>query len=103
MASRADSAAIWNLGVLVAVQDQHRDCSKLIAQKTDVLVAPILPPGISPYHMEFPGTITLSADTVQRVYKATWPESQFGIKYKRETVSVGGQFVRRFCLSSPAL
>src|SRR5215469_6981827 len=27
MASRADSAAIWNLGVLVAVQDQHRDCS----------------------------------------------------------------------------
>src|SRR5271163_2468953 len=42
--------------------------AKLIAQKTDVLVAPILLPGISPYHMEFPGTITLSADTVQRVY-----------------------------------
>ena len=29
--------------------------AKLIAQKTDVLVAPILLPGISPYHMEFPG------------------------------------------------
>jgi creatinine amidohydrolase len=42
--------------------------AKLIAQKTDVLVAPILLPGISPYHMEFPGTITLSPDTVQRVY-----------------------------------
>src|SRR5439155_19431547 len=42
--------------------------AKLIAQKTDVLVAPILLPGISPYHMEFPGTITLSHDTVQRVY-----------------------------------
>jgi creatinine amidohydrolase len=44
------------------------ELAKLIAQKTDVLVAPILLPGISPYHMEFPGTITLSADTVQRVY-----------------------------------
>lgn len=42
--------------------------AKLIAQKTDVLVAPILYPGNSPYHMEFPGTITLSAETIQRVY-----------------------------------
>ena len=42
--------------------------AKLIAQKADVLVAPVLMPGISPYHMEFPGTITLSPDTVQRVY-----------------------------------
>ncbi|HLX43257.1 MAG TPA: creatininase family protein [Bryobacteraceae bacterium] len=42
--------------------------AKLVAQKTDVLVAPVLMPGISPYHMEFPGTITLSPDTVQRVY-----------------------------------
>jgi creatinine amidohydrolase len=44
------------------------ELAKLIAQKTDVLVAPVLMPGISPYHMEFPGTITLSPDTVQRVY-----------------------------------
>ena len=44
------------------------ELAKLIAQKTDVLVVPVLLPGISPYHMEFPGTITLSADTVQRVY-----------------------------------
>ncbi len=44
------------------------ELAKLIAQKTDVLVAPILLPGISAYHMEFPGTITLSADTVQRVH-----------------------------------
>ena len=42
--------------------------AKLIAQKTDVLVALILLPGISPYHMEFPGTITLSSETVERVY-----------------------------------
>ncbi|MCA1583601.1 MAG: creatininase family protein, partial [Acidobacteria bacterium] len=42
--------------------------AKLVAQKTDVLVAPILLPGNSPYHMEFPGTITLSAQTIQQVY-----------------------------------
>jgi creatinine amidohydrolase len=40
----------------------------LIAQKTDVLVAPILLPGQSPYHMGFPGVITLSSETIQRVY-----------------------------------
>jgi creatinine amidohydrolase len=40
----------------------------LIAQRTDVLVAPILLPGQSPYHAEFPGTITLSSETVERVY-----------------------------------
>ena len=42
--------------------------AKLVAQKADVLVAPILMPGNSPYHMEFPGTITLSAQTIQQVY-----------------------------------
>lgn len=41
---------------------------KLIAQQTDVLVAPILFPGNSPYHMAFPGTITLPAETIQLVY-----------------------------------
>jgi len=42
--------------------------AKLIAQRTDVLVAPILLPGNSPYHMEFAGTITLSSQTIQQVY-----------------------------------
>jgi creatinine amidohydrolase len=42
--------------------------AKLIAQQTDVLVAPILMPGNSPYHMGFPGTITLSPETIERVY-----------------------------------
>ena len=42
--------------------------AQLIAQRTDVLVAPILFPGQSPYHMEFEGTITLSSETIQRVY-----------------------------------
>ncbi len=42
--------------------------AKLIAQKAPVLVAPILLPGNSPYHMEFPGTITLSSQTIQQVY-----------------------------------
>ena len=42
--------------------------AKLIAQRTDVLVAPILMPGNSPYHMEFPGTITLPMELIQQVY-----------------------------------
>jgi creatinine amidohydrolase len=42
--------------------------AKLIAQRTDVLVAPVLLVGQSPYHMEFPGTITLSSQTIQQVY-----------------------------------
>lgn len=42
--------------------------AKLVAQKTEVLVAPILFPGNSPYHMAFPGTITLPAETIQLVY-----------------------------------
>ena len=42
--------------------------AKLIAQKTDVLVAPILFPGNSPYHLAFPGTITLPVETIQLVY-----------------------------------
>jgi creatinine amidohydrolase len=42
--------------------------AQLIAQKSDVLVAPILLPGNSPYHMEFPGTITLPVELIERVY-----------------------------------
>jgi creatinine amidohydrolase len=42
--------------------------AKLIAQRTDILVAPVLLAGQSPYHMEFPGTITLSSQTIQQVY-----------------------------------
>ncbi len=41
---------------------------KLIAAERDVLVAPILMAGQSPYHMEFPGTITLSAETIVKVH-----------------------------------
>jgi creatinine amidohydrolase len=41
--------------------------AKLIAARTDVLVAPVLFPGQSPYHLEFPGTITLSSETIQAV------------------------------------
>lgn len=44
------------------------ETAKLIAQRTDILVAPILLVGQAPYHMEFPGTISLSAETMQRVY-----------------------------------
>jgi len=42
--------------------------AKLIAQERDVLVAPILMAGQSPYHMEFPGTVTLKAETIIQVH-----------------------------------
>ena len=42
--------------------------AKLIAQETDVLVAPILLLGQSPYHMGFTGSITLRSETIQAVY-----------------------------------
>ncbi len=42
--------------------------SKLIAQERDVLVAPVLMVGQSPYHMGFPGTITLRAETIIQVH-----------------------------------
>ena len=42
--------------------------AQLIAQQAEVLVAPILLPGQSPYHMEFPGTITLPSTLIQEVY-----------------------------------
>jgi len=42
--------------------------SKLIAQERDILVAPVLMVGQSPYHMGFAGSITLSADTIIRVH-----------------------------------
>jgi creatinine amidohydrolase len=42
--------------------------AKLIAQRVDVLAAPIMMPGQSPYHMAFAGTITLSSETLQAVY-----------------------------------
>ena len=42
--------------------------AKLIAQRVDVLVAPVLLPGQSPYHMEFEGTITLPSTLIQEVY-----------------------------------
>ena len=42
--------------------------AKHIAQRADVLVAPILLPGQSPYHMGFEGTITLPSTLIQEVY-----------------------------------
>jgi creatinine amidohydrolase len=42
--------------------------AKLIAQDRDLLVAPILLAGQSPYHMGFAGTITLSAETIIKVH-----------------------------------
>lgn len=44
---------------------------KLIAQERDILVAPVLMAGQSPYHMAFVGTITLSAETILNVHMET--------------------------------
>ena len=42
--------------------------AKRVAQRAEVLVAPILLPGQSPYHMEFAGTVTLPSTLIQEVY-----------------------------------
>src|SRR3546814_12558230 len=39
--------------------------AKLVAQYTDVLVAPILLVGNAPYHVSFPGSISLSPEPIQ--------------------------------------
>lgn len=44
------------------------ETSKLIAQERDILVAPILMAGQSPYHMGFAGTVTLKAETIIQVH-----------------------------------
>jgi len=43
------------------------EVSKLIAQETDILVAPAVFAGLSKHHMEFPGSITLSPQTFEAV------------------------------------
>jgi creatinine amidohydrolase len=43
------------------------EASKLIAQKTEVLVAPVVLAGLSEHHMGFPGTITLKPETFEAV------------------------------------
>ena len=42
--------------------------ANLVAQRADVLVAPILLPGQSPYHMGFEGTVTLPSTLIQEVF-----------------------------------
>jgi len=74
--------------------------AKLIAQRTDVLVVPILLPGISPYHMEFPGTIALSHDTIQRVYfEAAQSLVSHGVRrFLLFSSHVGNQSVSRYII-----
>jgi creatinine amidohydrolase len=44
---------------------------KLIAQKSEVLVAPVVLAGLSSHHMGFPGTITLTPETFEAVVYET--------------------------------
>jgi creatinine amidohydrolase len=55
---------------------------KLIAQERDILVAPVLMAGQSPYHMAFSGSITLSAETIIQVHIET-VESLIKHRFKR--------------------
>jgi creatinine amidohydrolase len=71
---------------------------KLIAQRTDALVVPVLLAGQSPYHMDFPGTITLSMDTMQRVYFET-AQSLIRHGFRRILLHdshIGNQYVTRY-------
>jgi creatinine amidohydrolase len=74
--------------------------AKLIAQRTDVLVAPILMPGNSPYHMGFAGTITLSLDTIQRVFfEAAQSLMRHGFKrFLIYTAHAGNRNVARYII-----
>src|SRR5262249_46535087 len=63
-----------------------------------VLVVPVLMAGQSPYHMDFPGTISLSADTMQHVYFET-AESLIHHGFKRLLFlnsHTGNQYITRF-------
>jgi creatinine amidohydrolase len=74
--------------------------AKLIAQRTDILVAPILLAGQSPYHMDFPGTIALSAETMQRVYFEA-AESLIRHGFKRILFlngHAGNQYITRYVI-----
>lgn len=72
--------------------------ARLIAQKADVLVAPILLPGNSPYHMEFAGTISLSSQTIQQVYfEAAQSLLQHGFKrFLLLNAHGGNQIITRY-------
>jgi creatinine amidohydrolase len=72
--------------------------AKLIAQRTDLLVAPVLMAGQSPYHMEFPGTITLSAQTIQQVYfEAAQSLMRHGFRrFLFLNSHAGNQYITRF-------
>ena len=50
---------------------QAVEICKLIAQKADVLVAPVVMAGLSQHHMGFPGTITLTPETFEAVVYET--------------------------------
>jgi len=45
------------------------EIARLVAERTGVLVAPVMPYGNSIHHMPFPGTVTLNYRTLVNVYK----------------------------------
>lgn len=55
-----------HLPLCTDIQGVLEEC-KLIAQKADVLVAPVMWVGVSEHHMGFPGTMTISPETFEAV------------------------------------
>src|SRR5437764_14769057 len=72
--------------------------AQLIAQRTDILVAPVLLVGQSPYHMGFPGPMTLSSETIERVYfEAARSLIQHGFRrFLFLNSHAGNQYITRF-------
>src|SRR5204863_403650 len=66
--------------------------------RTDILVAPVLLVGQSPYHMGFPGTMTLSSETIERVYfEAAQSLIQHGFRrFLFLNSHAGNQYITRF-------
>ncbi len=57
------------------------ETAKLIAQKTDVIIAPVILAGLSEHHTGFPGSITLSPETFEAVlYETAASLMKYGVK-----------------------
>ena len=57
-----------NTVLALRAESSRSGATVLIAQERDILVAPVLMVGQSPYHMGFAGSITLKAETIIQVH-----------------------------------
>lgn len=77
---RADWIQAWNI-------------AKRVGEKTDALVMPVMPYGVSNHHMDFTGTIFLEVGTFQKViYEILSCVNRYGIKRVILINDHGGNF-----------